>query len=131
MMQETEAGKVFPLGIRHAVVAVRVDGEPAAGEKFAPYFDIAGMEKLDEITHDDIHAVLVEIAVIAETEKIQFQRFALDHALIWHVGNIYRRKVGLSCDRAKAGEFGTVELDEVVSVRVLVRESFKDFGTVI
>lgn len=42
MMQETEAGKVFPFGIRCAVVAVRVDGEPAAGEKFAPYFDIAG-----------------------------------------------------------------------------------------
>ena len=38
MMQETEAGKVFPFGIRCAVVAVRVDGEPAAGEKFAPYF---------------------------------------------------------------------------------------------
>ena len=71
-MQETEAGKVFPLGIRCAVVAVRVDGESAAGEKFAPYFDIAGMEKLDEVTHDDIHAVLVEITVIAKAEKIEF-----------------------------------------------------------
>ena len=72
MMQETEVGKVFPFGIRCAVVAVRVDGESAAGEKFAPYFDIAGMEKLDEVTHDDIHAVLVEITVIAEAEKIEF-----------------------------------------------------------
>ena len=120
MMQETEAGKVFPFGIRCAVVAVRVDGEPAAGEKFAPYFDIAWMEKLDEVTHDDIHAVLVEIAVIAETEKIELQRFAFHHVLIGDIGNVNGRKVGLPRLRAETGEFRAVELDEIVTICVLI-----------
>ena len=125
MMQETEAGKVFPFGIRCAVVAVRVDGEPAAGEKFAPYFDIAGMEKLDEVTHDDIHAVLVEIAVIAEAEKIELQGLAFYHVLIGDVGDINSRKVRLSCLRAEAGEFRTVELDEIVTICVLIGDAFQ------
>ena len=110
MMQETEAGKVLPFGIRCAVVAVRVDGEPAAGEKFAPYFDITGMEKLDEVTHDDIHAVLVEIAVIAEAEKIELQGLAFHHVLIGDIGNINGRKVRLSCLRAEAVNSGQLNL---------------------
>ena len=122
---------LFPFRSLLTIIAVRINGDSATWKEFSPYFNIFRLHQLYQIIHDNVHAVLMEIAVIAETEKIQFQRFALDHALIWHVGNIYRRKVGLSCDRAKAGEFGTVELDEVVSVRVLVRESFKDFGTVI
>lgn len=125
MMQETEAGKVFPFGIRRAVVAVRVDGEPAAGEKFAPYFDIAGMEKLDEVTHDDIHAVLVEIAVIAEAEKIELQGLAFHHVLIGNIGNINGRKVRLSCLRAETGEFRAVELDEIVTICVLIGDAFQ------
>ena len=131
MMQETEAGEVFPLGIRCAVVAVRVDGEPAAGEKFAPYFDIAGMEKLDEITHDDIHAVLMEIAVIAEAEKIELQGLAFHHVLIGDIGNINGRKVRLSCLWAEAGEFRAVELDEIVTIRVLIRDAFQKLRIVV
>ena len=98
-MQETEAGEVFPLGIRRAVVAVRVDGESAAWEEFAPYFDIAWMEKLDEVIHDDIHAVLMEITVIAEAEKIEFQALAFYHLNIGKVADTYLCKIGLSGNR--------------------------------
>ena len=131
MMQETEAGKVFPLGIRRAVVAVRVDGESASGEEFAPYFDIAWMEKLDEVTHDDIHAVLMEITVIAEAEKIELQGLAFHHVLIRNIGNINGRKVRLPRLRAEAGEFRTVEFDEIVTIRVLIRDAFQKLRIVV
>lgn len=131
MMQETEAGEVFPLGIRRAVVAVRVDGESAAWEEFAPYFDIAWMEKLDEVIHDDIHAVLMEIAVIAEAEKIELQGLAFHHVLIRNIGNINGRKVRLPRLRAEAGEFRTVEFDEIVTIRVLIRDAFQKLRIVV
>ena len=131
MMQETEAGEVFPLGIRRAVVAVRVDGESAAGEEFAPYFDIAWMKKLDEVIHDDIHAVLMEITVITEAEKIEFQGLAFHHVLIRDIGNINGRKVRLSRLWAEAGEFRTVELDEIVTICVLIGDAFQKLGIVV
>ena len=131
MVQETEAGKVFPFGIRCAVVAVRVDGEPAAGEKFAPYFDITGMEKLDEVTHDDIHAVLMEIAVIAEAEEIKLKTLALHHLYVGDVGYANLGEVGLTGDGAEGCKFRAVESYPIVVAGMFVYESLEHLRCVV
>ena len=57
---------VLPHGPGLAVVAVRVDGDAAARRELAPDFDVFGIHELDEVFHDDVDTVLVEVPVIAE-----------------------------------------------------------------
>ena len=88
MMGQSVPCHLFPLGSRSAVVAVRVNGNAATGQELAPDLDICRLHQLNQIVHDDVDTVLVEIAVIPETEQIQFQRLALHHDLSWNIGDI-------------------------------------------
>ena len=47
MLPQPVCSKFFPLCSFHAVIAVGVDGEAAAGEEFAPNFDVPGMEEVN------------------------------------------------------------------------------------
>ena len=47
MLPQPIFSKFFPLCSFHAVIAVGVDGEAAAGEEFAPNFDVPGMEEVN------------------------------------------------------------------------------------
>ena len=64
----------------------------------------------------------MKAAVIAETEKIQFQRLAFHHLFTGDIGNVNCGKVRLPGNRAEAGEFGTVEFYEIVVLRMFVRK---------
>lgn len=44
---------------------------PAARGELAPDLDVLGVHQTDQIVHDDIHAVLVEISVVTEAEQVQ------------------------------------------------------------
>ena len=66
MRGEAGPGNLFPARIRAAVVGVGMDGNAAARREFTPDLDILRIHELDEVLHDDVHAILVEIAVIAE-----------------------------------------------------------------
>ena len=66
MVEKPVFGYLFPLGAGLAVIAVWIDRYSAAGRKLAPDFNIFGIHKLYKILHDDIHAILMEITVIAE-----------------------------------------------------------------
>lgn len=66
MRGEAGPGDLFPARVRAAVVCVGVDGDAAARREFAPDLDILRIHERDEILHDDVHTILVEIAVIAE-----------------------------------------------------------------
>ena len=62
--------KGCPFGTLSAIVAVWVNRDPSARGKFSPYLDILGIHQLNEILHNDVHAVLMEVTVISEAEKI-------------------------------------------------------------
>ena len=66
-------GDLLPACTGLAVVAVRVNRNTAARGKFAPDLNVFRIHKADKVFHDDVHTVLVEIAVIAEAEQIQFE----------------------------------------------------------
>ena len=59
---------LFPLCTRLAIVCVWVDGQTTARRKLAPYLDVLRIHQLDEVFHDDIDAIFVEIPMITETK---------------------------------------------------------------
>lgn len=124
-------GNLLPFGSSLAVVAIGIDGNAASGQKFAPYFDILGVQQSDEVLHDDVDAVLMEIPMIAEGEEIEFQALALHQFLIGDIGNINGRKIRLAGDGTQACELRTVELDKVIIVRMFVVKGLQDIGIVI
>ena len=113
------------------MVAVGIDGEAAAGEEFAPDFDVSGMEEVDQVVHDDIYAVFMEVAVIAEAEEVELQGFAFYHEISGNVGDVDGGKIGLPCLRAETGKFGTIKFDEIVAVFVFIGNSFQIVGVIV
>ena len=113
------------------VVGKGVDTDAAAGREDTRHLDVLGVHEADKVVEDDVDAVLVEIAVVAEREQIEFQRLGLHHALARDVGDDDGRKVRLPCLGAERGELGTMESDEILVFGVLVDESLKHFGGVV
>ena len=62
----------------------------------------------------------MEVSMISETEKIEFQTLALHHADIWNVADTDFCKIRLSCDRTQASKFRAVEAYPIVVVRMFV-----------
>ena len=131
MLPQPVCSKFFPFCSLHTVVAVGVDGEASAGEEFAPDFDVPGMEEVDQVVHDDIYAVFMEITVIAEAEEVELQGFAFYHEISGNVGDVDGGKIGLPCLRAETGKFGTIKFDEIVAVFVFIGNSFQIVGVIV
>lgn len=68
---ETLLGQFLVLGTRTAVVGVGVDGDAATWGEEAGNLDVFGIHQSDEVLHDDVYAVLVEVSVVSEAEKIE------------------------------------------------------------
>ena len=60
--------RLFPLCTRLAIICVRIDGQTTARCKLAPYLDVLRVHQLDEVFHDDIDAIFVEIPMVTETK---------------------------------------------------------------
>ena len=73
MRGETLLREPLPLGAGAAVIRVREDGDAAARGEETGYLDVLRVHQLDEVLHDRVHDVLVEIAVAAEAEQIQLE----------------------------------------------------------
>lgn len=131
MLPQPVCSKFFPFCSLHPMVAVGVDGEAAAGEEFAPDFDVPGMEEVDQVVHDDIYAVFMEVTVIAEAEEVELQGFTFYHEISGDVGDVDGGKIGLPCLRAETGKFGTIEFDEIVAVFVFIGNSFQIVGVIV
>ncbi len=119
------------LMIRIAVVGERLDGDSPTGIEQADDLQILGIHQLDEVLHDDVHAVLVEVAVVAETEEVEFEALALHHQRAWNVINNDVPEVGLTCLGAQRGKLGTVEGHQVIVLRMLVLKGLEHFGRIV
>ncbi len=128
---ETLLGKGLVLGAGAAVVGVRVDGDAAARGKEAGDLNVLGIHQLDEIFHDLVDAILVEIPVVAETEQIQFQALALDHPHVRNIADPDLGEVRLPRDRAQARELRAVEPYPVVIALMLVDERLQNLRSVV
>lgn len=131
VVEETEPGEIFPFRTGNAVVAVGVDRKATAGEELAPYLDVPGTKETDEIGHDHIDAVFVEITVIPVAEEIELQGFAFHHPFVGNIGNINGSKVRLPRFGAETRKFRAVEFDEIIPVAVLVGNPLQKLRVII
>ena len=53
---------------RPAVIAIRVNADSAARSGDTGYFDVFGIHELNEVFHDDVHAIFMKSSVVTETE---------------------------------------------------------------
>ena len=83
-----------------AIVGEGFDGDTATRIEKADDLQIFGVHQFDQIFHDDVDAVLMEVTVVAETEEIEFQALALHHPDIRYVLYHYLSEVGLTGNRA-------------------------------
>ena len=107
---ETLLSDAFPLCAWLAVIHIRIDGNAAAWQKFSPDFDVFWIEQTHEIVHDDIDAIFVEIAMIAEGEEIELEAFAFHETCIRHIGNGDRGKIRLAGDGQRLVNSGQLNL---------------------
>ena len=68
MVVETVGGTGFINRTRAAINSERMNGNAAARGKFAEDFNIFRLHQTDKIFHDDIDAIFMKVAVIAEAE---------------------------------------------------------------
>ena len=116
---------------RTAVVGVGVDGDAAARGEEARDLDVLGVHQLDEVLHDDVDDVLVEVAVAAEAEEVELEALALHHPDVGDVADAQLREVRLSRDRTQRRELRAVETHPVVVVAVFVLEGLEHAGIVV
>lgn len=122
MVLETKLRHFLVFRPRTSVVCVRIDGDSTARGENSGHFYILRIHQLNQILHDFVHAVLMKIAMVTETEQVEFQAFGLNHTFVGHIGNLDFRKVRLPGNRTKAREFRTVELYPIIIVRMLIDE---------
>ena len=79
-----------------AVVGKRIYRDASAVGENELNFYISVIHKLDQVFHDDIDTILMKISVIAETEQIQFETFALDHILTRDIVDYDTREIRLT-----------------------------------
>lgn len=104
--------------------------DAAARCELAEHFDVFRIHQGDEVFHDDVDAVFMKIAVVAEAEEVEFQGFAFHHFDVRDIADDDGGEVGLPGHRAEAGEFGADEFDEIVVVGMFVVECFENFRRV-
>ena len=131
VVQEPVVGHLLVLGAWRAVVGIGIDADAAARREEADDLDVLGLHEADKVLHDGVHAVLVEIAVVAETEEVELQALGLHHQLGGQVVDAYLGEVGLSGDGAQRRELGAVEAHPVVVVGMSVLKCLQQFGCVV
>ena len=113
------------------IVGEGVDTDAASGGEDTRYLEVFGVHQFDQVFHDDVDAVFVEVAVVAEREEVEFERLGLHHLLPWDVGDVDCCEVGLPCLWAQRSELRTMESNQILVVRMFVYEGFEDFGSVV
>lgn len=131
MGKESLLGKFLELSAGASVVGIGMNTYAAAWSEEARDFDVLRIHKADKVLHDDVHAVLVKVAVIAKTEEIEFETFALHHTFIGDVGYAHFGKVGLAGNGAEGRELGTVEAYPIVVVGMFIIECFEHLWGII
>ena len=101
MVEQTLLSHLFVFGAWTAVVGEGVDADAATRGEEAGDLDVLGVHESHEVFHDDVDAVLVEVAVIAEGEEVKLEALRLDHPVGRNIGNLDFRKVGLTGNRAQ------------------------------
>ena len=131
MLHKALFGQLLIFGARPAVVGIGIDADTATRSEDARHLYIFRIHQSDKVFHDNVHAVFMKVAVVAETEQIELQALTLHHTLTGQVHYLYLGKVGLSGDGTQRCELGTVELHPVIIFRMFVHECLEHLGSIV
>lgn len=131
MCSETLLCEFFEFCSRTAVIGIRKYGDSTTRSEKTCYFNVFRVHQFDKVFHDFVYAILVEVSMISETEKIEFQALALDHFHVRDVADTDFSKVRLACNRTEACEFRAIESYPIVVFLMLVYEGLQYFRGVI
>src|SRR5690606_33693983 len=109
MVHHPMVGHRFKFGTFSAIIAVWIDADSTPWGEFSPHLYVFRIHKPNQVLHDDIDAIFVEVAVIPEAEKIEFQAFAFHHQITRYIADVDSGKIRLTGNWTKRGEFGHIE----------------------
>ena len=81
MSEETLFCHFLVFRTRTTVVGIGIDADATTGREQSYHLYILRIHQFDQVLHDDVHTVLMEIPVVTETEEIELQTLALYHPL--------------------------------------------------
>ena len=131
MIHEALLSEMLILGARAAVVGIGINADATTRGEEPDDLNILGIHQTDEILHDDIDAILMEITMIAKTEEIQLQTLRLHHPLTRNIQDLNLSKVRLPRDGTKRCKLRTVELNPIIVLRMLVLESLQNLRRIV
>ena len=114
-----------------AIIGEGLDGDAAAGVEKADNLQVFGIHQLDQVLHDDVHTILMEVAMVAEAKEIKLEALAFHHQRTRDIINDNMSKIGLTCLGAQRSKLGTVERHQVIIFRVLVLEGLQHFRRIV
>ena len=94
------------LGSGAPVIGIRIDGNASPRGKKPCDFNVLGSHQPDEVFQDDVDAVFMESAMVAEAEEVELQAFAFHHLDVGDIADADLCEIRLAGDGAQAGEFG-------------------------
>lgn len=75
MLAKALQGQLLVFRAGTSVIGIGIYADAAAGGEEAGHLYVFRIHEADEVLHDCVHAVLMEVAVIAETEKVKLEAF--------------------------------------------------------
>ena len=114
-----------------AVIGERLDGDTATRIEQANDFQILGIHQLGQVLHDDVDTILVEIAVVAETEEIELQALAFHHERARDVIDNKMSKVGLTRLGTQGSKLRAIQSHKVFVLRMFVLKRLQHLGRIV
>ena len=128
---ETLSGECLVVSPGPAVIDIGMDGYATSRGKQTKYLDVLRVHQPDEVIEDYIDTILVESAMVAETEKVEFQALALDHSDVGNIADPDLGEIRLPGNRAQRSELRAIEPHPIITTGMHVLEGLKDLGSVI
>ena len=131
MACETVHGKMLIFCAGLTIVGVWPYADATTRSEDSCNLDILRIHEADKVFHDDVYAVFMEVAMVAEAKQIEFQALALYHLHVRDVRDANLCKVWLTCDRAEGCELWAVEAYLIVVAWMFVDESLQYFRSIV
>ena len=129
LLAEALCLELLMIGVR--VVGEWIDTDSSARHEIAGDLKILRIHQFDQIFHDDVHAILMKIAVVAEGEEVELEALALHHPLARDITDVQVSEIRLPGFGAEGGELRTIESHQIFVLRMLVRKSLQDLRGVV
>ena len=100
-------------------------GDAAARTELAVDLHPSRLARLDEVGEDAVDGLFVERVVIAEGIEVKLEGFAFDASFVGDIPHSDVSEIGLSGHGAQACEFGAIEQDLIVALRIGVDEGLE------